>query len=91
MAKRPDLSANQQRIVNRYYANKDAIVETRLGDVVSELYIATAEGKQAPLKRLWNSARAALAQKGVPQEQIDRIVGGQDLKALALLAGQVSR
>jgi mevalonate kinase len=91
MAKRPDLSHNQQRIVNRYYANKDAIVETRLGDVVSELYIATAEGKQAPIKRLWNSARAALKQKGVPEAQIDRIVDAQDLTALAALAGQVSR
>ena len=30
MAKRPDLSANQQKIVGRYYANKDSIVETRL-------------------------------------------------------------
>ena len=91
MAKRPDLSANQQKIVGRYYANKDSIVETRLAEVVSELYMATAEGKQAALKRLWNSARAALKQKGVAQEQIDRIVDAQDIKALAALAGQVSR
>ncbi len=91
MAKRPDLSANQQKIVGRYYANKDAIVETRLAEVVSELYIATAEGKAAPLKRLWNSARAALKQKGVPDAQIDRIVEAQDLKALAALTGRVSR
>ena len=91
MAKRPDLSANQQKIVGRYYANKDAIVETRLAEVVSELYIATAEGKQAPIKRLWNSARAALKQKGVAQAQIDHIVDNQDIKALAALAGNVSR
>ncbi len=91
MAKRPDLSANQQKLVGRYYANKDSIVETRLAEVVSELYMATAEGKQAALKRLWNSARAALKQKGVAQEQIDRIVDAQDIKALAALAGQVSR
>ncbi|MFI4917753.1 MAG: hypothetical protein ACIAS6_14765 [Phycisphaerales bacterium JB060] len=91
MAKRPDLSANQQKIVGRYYANKDAIVETRLAEVVSELYIATAEGKQAPIKRLWNSARAALKQKGVAQAQIDAIVDNQDIKALAALAGNVSR
>ncbi|OAB63882.1 hypothetical protein AY599_25900 [Leptolyngbya valderiana BDU 20041] len=91
MAKRPDLSANQQKIVGRYYANKDAIIETRLGEVVSELYIATAEGKQAALKRLWNSARAALKQKGVAQAQIDAIVDNQDIKALAALAGNVSR
>lgn len=91
MAKRPDLSANQQKIVGRYYANKDSIVETRLAEVVSELYIATAEGKQAPIKRLWNSARAALKQKGVADAKIDRIVEAQDLKALAALAGHVSR
>lgn len=91
MAKRPDLSANQQKIVGRYYANKDSIVETRLAEVVSELYIAMAEGKQAPIKRLWNSARAALKQKGVADAQIDRIVQEQDLKALAALAGHVSR
>ena len=91
MAKRPDLTANQQKIVGRYYANKDSIIETRLAEVVSELYIATAEGKQAPIKRLWNSARAALKQKGVAEAQIDRIVQAQDLKALAAIAGHVSR
>jgi len=91
MAKRPDLSANQQKIVGRYYANKDSIVETRLAEVVSELYIATAEDKQAALKRLWNSARAALKQKGVADPQIDRIIEQQDIKALAALAGNVSR
>lgn len=91
MAKRPDLSASQQKIVGRYYANKDSIVETRLAEVVSELYLATAEGQPAPIKRLWNSARAALKQKGVPDAQIDRIVEAQDLKALAALAGHVSR
>lgn len=91
MAKRPDLSATQQKIVGRYYANKDSIVETRLAEVVSELYIATAEGKQAPIKRLWNSARAALKQKGVADAQIDRIIEDQDLKALAALASHVSR
>ena len=91
MAKRPDLTANQQKIVGRYYANKDSIVETRLSEVVSELYIATAEGKQATIKRLWNSARAALKQKGVADAQIDRIIEDRDLKALAALAGQVSR
>ena len=91
MAKRPDLTAHQQKIVGRYYANKDSIVETRLSEVVSEVYLAMAEGKQAALKRLWNSARAALKQKGVTEAQIDRIVEEQDIKALAALAGQVSR
>jgi len=90
MAKRPDLSANQQKIVGRYYANKDAIVEARLGEVVSELYIAVADGKPAPIKRLWNSARKAMAQMGVPDAQADRIHEEQDLHALAALAGQLS-
>lgn len=91
MAKRPDLTPAQRKIVGRYYANKDSIVQARLSEVVSELYVATAEGRQAPIKRLWNSARAALAQQGVPAEQVERIVQARDLKALAALATRLSR
>ncbi|MEO1009305.1 MAG: hypothetical protein AAFX79_12140 [Planctomycetota bacterium] len=88
MAKRPDLSAHQQKIVGRYYANKDAIMEAKLGEVVSELYLATADGKNP--KRLWTTARTALKNIGVEPAQADRICDEQDLQALAALVGRVS-
>jgi hypothetical protein len=53
MPKGQDLSRYQQKVVNRYYANIDTITLTKLGEMVSDLYLA--EGKAAD--RLWTPRR----------------------------------
>jgi hypothetical protein len=70
----------QEKVVNRYYRNRDRIAEQRLGELVSEIYLS--EGKQRD--RLWQSAATALAQVGMPQSRIDHIL---EVRDPALLAG----
>ena len=77
-----DFTPYQKRVIKRYYENVDGITQQRLGELVSELYLA--EGKKQD--RLWHSAEQAMAKLGVPQSRIDHILQTRDP---ALLAGIV--
>jgi len=85
MAKR-DLSAGQSKIVKRYYDNLDTIVATRLQELVTELYLADSEKKQA---RLWKSARQQLAKTPADPAQVDALVEAHDAEGLAVLVGKL--
>ena len=52
-----ELSKHQQTIVKRYYENLDTALLQRLGEQVTDLYLA--EGKKR--ERLWTSISSALA------------------------------
>lgn len=85
MAKRPDLSGTQKKIVDRYYQNRETIGANRLGELVSDLYLAIGDEKKSA--RLWKQAATALKNVGVSSGEIERIVHEQDLSALARCAG----
>ncbi len=70
-------SKHQQKIIKNYYDNKDAISLQRLGELVTDLYLA--EGKARATK--WKQASAAMEKMGVKQQQIDHLVE-QDNPAL---------
>jgi hypothetical protein len=63
-------SGYQDRIIRRYYENKDAIMLQKLGDLVSDLYLAEGKAKD----RLWKRLAAALTNLKIPDEQIQRLV-----------------
>ncbi len=71
MAKR---SAYQNRIIRDYYKNQDAILMQRLGDLVTDLYLA--EGKARV--RLWKRVGETLAKLKVPAARVQRIVGSDN-------------
>jgi hypothetical protein len=75
-------STYQDRIIKRYYQNQGAIMLQRLGDMVTDLYLA--EGKAR--ERLWKRAAAALAKLEVPAMRIEHLVQSDNP---ALLAGLV--
>ena len=77
-------SAYQQQVIRNYYRNRDTIAVQRLGELVTDLYLA--EG--AARERLWQRVAAALQNLEVPQQQIDHILQSNDP---ALLARQVER
>ncbi|GAB4384314.1 MAG: hypothetical protein Kow0022_06490 [Phycisphaerales bacterium] len=89
MAKRPDLSAHQRKIVHRYYEHRETISATKLSELVSELYLAAGDPKK--LDRLWKQAGTALKNLGVSAGEIERVVSTRDLKALAGHAGRAAR
>ena len=67
MAKR---SPYQQRVIKNYYRNRDAIMLQRLGEMVTDLYLA--EGKSR--KRLWDRVAGALEKLEVPASRIEHVV-----------------
>jgi hypothetical protein len=86
MAKGQHLSGYQRGIVKRYYENRDSIMATKLGELVSELYLA--EGKKA--SGLWTRVETALTAMKVEPKRIERVVGAKDLEGLARLVGELS-
>ena len=86
MAKGQHLSRHQQGIVKRYYAHLDTLSLQKLGELVSELYLADA--KKAG--KLWESARTALAKCGGDQKRIEAILASKDVAGLAALVNELS-
>jgi hypothetical protein len=76
MAKR---SFYQQRVIRDYYRNQPAILLQRLGDLVTELYLA--EGKSRG--RLWKRAAVLLEKLKVPAEQVRHVVQSDNPALLA--------
>ena len=78
MAKR---SNYQQRAIKNYYDNRDAIMVQRLGEMLTDLYLA--EGKART--KIWERAAGALEKLGVKPEEIQKIVQSDNPALLAAL------
>ena len=85
MAKRPDLSRTQRKIVSRYYEHLDTITVQKLAEAVSELYLA--EGKAAD--RLWKRVETALAKTGASDTRVRQILTRRDVAGLAGLVSEL--
>jgi hypothetical protein len=75
------LTKHQQSIVKRYYDNLDTVLLQRVGEQVTDLYLA--EGKKRA--KLWESVSVSLAKLGVPKSRIDRVRDSDDARQLATL------
>lgn len=53
----PEHTRHQKRIIDRYYEHRDDIMLAKLGELVSELYLAETDKKRG---RLWDRAAAAM-------------------------------
>lgn len=81
----PKRSAYQQRVIRDYYQNFDAIMLQRLGDLVSDLYLA--EGKSRA--RVWKRVAGALEKLKVPASRIDHIVQSDNPALVADLLNEL--
>jgi len=77
----PDYTPYQEKIIKRYYDNRDDIMRQKLADMTTDLYLA--EGKKRA--QLWKRVAAALTNLGVSQERIDHLVGTDNPSFLAKL------
>lgn len=85
----PKRSPHQQRIIRDYYKNRDAIMLQKLGEMVTDLYLA--EGKAR--ERLWKRVAQALENLEVPPARIEHIVQSDNPSLVAdlvktLMAGK---
>ena len=67
MAKR---SSYQKRVIKDYYQNRDAIMLQRLGELVTDLYLA--EGKKR--SGIWKRIAGALENLQIPPARIEHLV-----------------
>jgi hypothetical protein len=75
------LTKHQQSIVKRYYENLDTVLLQRVGEQVTDLYLA--EGKKRA--KLWESISVSLGKLGVPASRIARVRDSDDARQLATL------
>jgi heme oxygenase len=78
-------SSYQDRVIRNYYRNQDAIVLQRLGEMVTELYLAEGKGRS----RLWQRVAACLGRLEIPQERIGHVVAGDNPSLLANLVKEL--
>ena len=79
MAKR-QYSKYQQEVIGRYYDNIETIALQKLGELLTELYLADGPAKK---ERLWQRAKKAMEQLKVKPKIITHIMAKRDVEILA--------
>lgn len=79
MGKR-ELSSYQQKLVKNYYENLDTIMLQKLGELVTELYLADSPKKA---DRLWKRVEKAMKNLKIKPGLIEHIMSKRDVKILA--------
>jgi hypothetical protein len=86
MAKQPNLTPYQRKIVDRYYEHQDSIYATKLSELVGSLALATTDKQR---DTLWKRAADYLAKCKAHPSSIDAIITPRNLERLAQAAAAV--
>ena len=84
MAKR---TPYQDRVIRNYYKNQDAILMQRLGDLVTDLFLA--EGTKRA--RLWKRVAGTLEKLKVPKDRLQHVVQSDNPTLVANLLKDLLR
>lgn len=82
-----EYSNYQQKVIQRYYDNKDQIDEQRLSELVTNLYLAPPK-KQA---KLWESAEDLMTRMKLPAARIEHVMKTRDAAVLAKLVEELQK
>ncbi|MEM1423089.1 MAG: hypothetical protein AAGH64_03700 [Planctomycetota bacterium] len=85
MAGGREYSRTQKKIIDRYYEHRDSIMAQKLGEIVSELYLA--DGKKA--ESLWKRAEKALANLSANDARVRTVLEARSLEGLAKLVNEL--
>ncbi len=69
----------QKKVIQRYYDNLQGIALAKLGELVSELYLAS----EAQEDRLWKRVAQQMANLKVPDQTAQHILARRDVQLLA--------
>jgi hypothetical protein len=75
-----DYSQHQKDVISGYYNNLDTIMLGKLGELVTELYLADTKAKK---NRLWQRAYKAMVKLKIRPAIIDHIMQKEDVEILA--------
>jgi len=75
-----EYSQYQKNVIDNYYGNLDTIMLSKLGELVTELYLAETETKK---ERLWDRAHKAMIKLKVAPAIVQHIMAKRDVKILA--------
>ena len=79
MSKR-EYTQYQKDVISNYYGNLNAIMLAKLGELVSELYLAETDAKR---DRLWERVHKAMLNLKIPPTIISHIMTRKDVRILA--------
>jgi len=80
-----DYSPYQQKVIKRFYDNRDAISLQKLSELVTDLYLA--EGKKRT--QCWKRIETALKNLEIPPSRIDHLKEQDDPQLLAKLVEEL--
>ncbi|MEI6538785.1 MAG: hypothetical protein WCO86_04555 [Planctomycetota bacterium] len=80
-------SAFQQKVIKRYYDNKDQIDEQRLSELVTNLYLAPP--KKQP--KMWESAEELMTRMKLPVSRIAHVMESKDVAVLAKVVEELQK
>ncbi|MEZ6049022.1 MAG: hypothetical protein R3C11_26295 [Planctomycetaceae bacterium] len=81
-----DYTPHQQKIINRYYENRDSIDSQKLSELVTNLYLETSDKKRS---KLWERAEKMMERLEVPKSRQAHIMSKQDPAILAELVKDI--
>jgi hypothetical protein len=79
MAKR-EYTKYQQKVISRFYENRDQIDDQRLSELVTSLYLATTDKQK---QKLWAQAAETMTRLKVPPTRVQHVLEKQDPTILA--------
>ena len=74
-------SPYQDKIIRNYYQNQDTIMLQRLGEMVTDLYLAEGKGRT----KAWAKVAATLEKLKIPAPQIEHLVKSNNPALVASL------
>jgi hypothetical protein len=75
-----EYSDYQKKLISDYYSNLDTIMLQKLGELVTELYLADTDAKK---DRLWQRVQKAMVKMKIPPAIIEHIMQRRDPVILA--------
>ena len=80
-----DYSKYQQKVIKRFYDNREQIDDQKLSELVTSLFLAT--DKQKP--KLWERAKGILDRMQLPPSRVHHVMASEDPAVLAKIVEEL--
>lgn len=80
-----NFSPHQQKVIKRYYDNRDAIDDQRLAELVTNLYLASGKKQE----KMWETAEKILDRMELPPSRVAHVMETKDPAVLAKIVEEL--